>query len=39
VDANARDDQPPEPNAMRDGNEDLHKHHLYITVFDKVPGK
>lgn len=39
VDANTRDDQPPEPNTMRDGNEDLHKHHLHITVFDKVPGK
>lgn len=36
---NTRDDEPPEPNTMRSGNEDLHKHHLHITVFAKAPTK
>lgn len=37
MEKNARDQEPPEPNTMRSGNEGLHKDHLHITVLDKVP--
>lgn len=39
IDTNAHDNKPPKPNTLRSGIEDLHKHHLHITVFDKVSAK